>query len=219
MLAVGLSSSRMSAFSFSCPAVLWFSSLLSHWPLSYVLACLHSVINGTAFDLIWQVTLYPVKVARPVVKMLPLHGKVDQEKALCHNYFFPGLGNQVELLVSFALYCGRSKSSQNRWEQIRSLGIFLSGWQWILLSRYLCLRGSDQLSGLFYLSSPFLLFHGMRGSGNMNCVSECHKGTECSGHIVTFRNIILKQTRIGSVYANTSCCLIMRDQCCRDVWN
>lgn len=43
---------------------------------------------------------------------------------------------------------------------------------------------------------PFYGFMGWGGCGNMNCIWECHEGTECSGHIVTFRNIILKQKHI-----------------------
>lgn len=103
----------------------------------------------------------------------------------------------VEFLISFTFYCGSSSKSQNRQEQPSS-----PAWQFllwmavILLGRCLCLRGSRQLSGLFYSSSPFLQFQGMGSSGNINCICKCHKGRGCSGHIATFRNVILKQKHV-----------------------
>jgi len=79
------------------------------------------------------------------------------------------------------------------------------------------LPDSSQLLSLFYCSSPFLRFQGMRGTEITNCIGECHKGTGCSGHGSSTEEYNLKrETHAGSACTNSNCGMVIRDQCRRD---
>lgn len=178
-----------------------------------LVACFHTVINYTAFDLITHKSHSTQEMWQGLCGKCHLCAWPEYPReSPPQPFLFPFVWNFISLI----LYCDNSSRCQNRQEQSSKPGSFFSGLQWSFSADVSALEVSVNSQASFISLPPFYCFRGWEAvrtqtasesSQEHRVFRPCSSTQDCN---------LQAETRIGSVYAKPSCGKVMRKYFGRD---